>query len=502
MKKEIRDILKEYSVPILFLTIYLLFPTNNSVTDGWGYAEEIKHGYNLFRPHHLFYNVFGYLLINLFKTFGLYPDVLSFMIIINSIIGFLILVILNAILKNLNLLSKNKNIFLSQKNFWLLFVGSSFGFWRFTTENEVYLIPILLSLISIYYFLKYLKDNKSKNLILVSIFACLAPLFHQLHIFWWISIAIGIAFTYKKKKHLTYFILISLTIPISYFFTIIFVENQSLTFINIKNFIFREYIFGGADTTLDYRNLLLSPISFLRSFYQIHGNIQLLVKAFPWLYILGSISLLLLFWGVFQIKNIKIVYNKNKNIFLLINILSFTLILLFSIFSHGNAEFMVALLPLIPLISIMVFQIPTKAVALIATSMFIWNFSFAIIPNNRLDYNNDKKVVEFIEANPTAVYILTEKNIIANQFYYKNGYSIEDRLFQASENIDYQKLFFLQKDSVTIYSDAFSKTTPLSRATITNKFNKGDKIEIIEKGKTPIESFYGSFTLDKVKFIE
>lgn len=60
--------LKKWGLPFFFLLVYLLFPTNNSTVDGWGYAEEIKYGYNLFRSHHLLYNALGFVLL---KALGL-----------------------------------------------------------------------------------------------------------------------------------------------------------------------------------------------------------------------------------------------------------------------------------------------------------------------------------------------------------------------------------------------------------------------------------------------
>lgn len=498
----ISKFLQKHKVPVFFLFLYLLFPTNNSSIDGWGYAEEIKNGYNLFRAHHLFYNIFGYILISAINFIGFHPDILAFMKITNAITGFFALIMLNSILKNLSFVFKNPDSVQINNNLWLFFVGSSFGFWRFTIENEVYIIPILLSLIATYYFISFLKENNNKYILYTSFFASLAPLFHQIHIFWWIAIFVGIAIHTKKWNNIFSFIAISLIIPTSYFLVILFIENQNLTLNNITNFILSEYISGNADTTLDYRNFLLSPISFIRSFYQVHGNILLFLKHFPALYIFVTASLLLALKSLFYLKKIKVKPNRSNDILLIVTSLAFILHLLFAIFSHGNAEFMVVLIPLLVIIIEQLFTIPRKVLISIALSMFIWNMSLAIIPNNRLNFNNEIEVAKYIKENSNSIYLLNEKNIVENIFYYKYGYSIEDSIFQLSNKLDYQQLASFQNDSLTIYSDAFSKNRPLSRATIINGFEIDNKIKIVEKGNLVIESFYGNYTLDKIKIME
>ena len=56
--------MKKYILIIIsgIILFYLLFPTNNSTLDAYGYAASIKYGFDLFKPHHLFYNVFLYVI--------------------------------------------------------------------------------------------------------------------------------------------------------------------------------------------------------------------------------------------------------------------------------------------------------------------------------------------------------------------------------------------------------------------------------------------------------
>lgn len=85
--------LKKWGLPFFFLLIYLLFPTNNSTVDGWGYAEEIKYGYNLFRSHHLLYNALGFVLLKALGLVGINADVLAFMKVLNAVAAFGILLV-------------------------------------------------------------------------------------------------------------------------------------------------------------------------------------------------------------------------------------------------------------------------------------------------------------------------------------------------------------------------------------------------------------------------
>src|SRR5690349_13241780 len=128
-----------YLVLLFFMLLYLLFPTANSTLDAWYYAACVKHGKDLFLPHHLLYNAFGYLLHKAVQLTGFSPDALAFLKVLNALFAVACLAVLNALLKQLHYTEM-------RRVGWLLVAGASFGVWRFATENEVYLLPILLCL--------------------------------------------------------------------------------------------------------------------------------------------------------------------------------------------------------------------------------------------------------------------------------------------------------------------------------------------------------------------
>lgn len=481
---------REYGLPLFFLLVYILFPAGNSTIDGWGYAEEIKYGYNLFRPHHLLYNAFGFMLIKTAHLFNLYPDVLSTLKVLNAVTATLILVTLGRILLKMQLTA-------GERNLWLFFAGSSFGVWRFATENEVYLLPILFSLAGSYCFLLFLHDNKAKNLALSSVFASLACLFHQLHIFWWLALLTGLLSKRTERRNILIYLSVAIIIPLTYMSVLFFYEKASLTAGNIASFVLHDYITGSAEASVDFRNLLLTPVSLFRTFFQFHGNILLLIRKFPWLYGILFTSVTLAVSSLYMFRKIRFRTNPLYNTFFKIHLLAFSLHLLFAFFAHGNAEFMVVLVVIIPLLINQLFLFSPRALLLISLSMFIWNFSFAIFPNYHFNFNNDEEVISFIRQHPEGLFILKEKNIIANRYYYETGIPVGDRIYGYPLEKHLSGLCALQADGIEIYSDLLSKKSPLSRASLLE--GKGDEhLEMIEEGIDRIPSFYGEFTIDKV----
>lgn len=482
----------KWGLPFFFLLLYVLFPTNNSTIDGWGYAEEIKYGYNLFRPHHLLYNALGYLLVKGMQSVGFYPDVLCSLKFLNALTAFGILLLLRKILCKMN-------VPLIYQNLWVFFVGSSFGFWRFATENEVYLIPILLSLAASFYFWLFMHKQKRSQLVFSSLFASLACLFHQLHIFWWLALLFGLFFKPKKKRSIAIYLSISLIVPLSYSVVLLFYEQESVTIVNMMTFVLREYYSGSAEATVEFKNFLLTPISLFRTFFQVHGNIVLLLKSAQWLYFFVVTSFVLVIVSFFQLKKIQYSNNATNYTWVKIHLIAFVLHLLFAFFSHGNAEFMVVLIVLVPIIISQIFIVPVRFMASLSLSMFLWNFSLAIFPNYRIDYNNDGALVSFIKEQPSAIYILSDRNTIANRYLYENGVSITPRLYSLPLNKEScAHLTSLQNEEVPIYTDVLTRKRPMSRSALLENSGNNELI-LIESAVKTIDSFYGGFNIDRIK---
>src|SRR5690606_7610998 len=70
----------------------------------------------------------------------------------------------------------------------------------------------------------------------------------------------------------------ALLVPISYMVVIKLYLNEELLFSNALHFIFYEFYNGGVNTNIGLNNFILTGISFIRTFFQVHGTLLYLVK--------------------------------------------------------------------------------------------------------------------------------------------------------------------------------------------------------------------------------
>ncbi len=77
---------------------------------------------------------------------------------------------------------------------WLLLAGSCFGVLRFATENETYIQPLLLALLASVAWAQSLQTEKNARrwLLLAGLLAALACLVHQLMVWWWLGLLLGL----------------------------------------------------------------------------------------------------------------------------------------------------------------------------------------------------------------------------------------------------------------------------------------------------------------------
>ena len=70
------------SLLVLFFIgiVYGLFPSVNNTNDAYMYAADIREGVDLFYPHHLLYNVLGYVCCQLFHI----HETLPFLCLLNA----------------------------------------------------------------------------------------------------------------------------------------------------------------------------------------------------------------------------------------------------------------------------------------------------------------------------------------------------------------------------------------------------------------------------------
>jgi len=408
----------EYIISFILLTIYLLFPTHNSTLDAYNYAVEIKWNRDLFSPHHLLYNPFGYILYHFLHLIGWHIATLPLMKIVNAVFAGLSLITLSKIL---NLLTTN----VSKITSLLFLTGSSFAVMRFATENETYIIPIFFSLIANFYLTKYL-CNQQKNyyIVLSGFFGATACLFHQIHFFWWLGILVSYLLFVKKNKIevLVYYISSAIIVPLAYLAVIKFYMHQNIKIENFIHFLFHDYYTGAVHTNVTSLNFILTIISLIRTFFQVHGSTFFILKKGGFYILPAIISLIGLAFSIYYFSRVKrsSLFTINYPFVFFSQLIIVTLQFCFAFYSVGNSEFMVMIPFLISIILVCFINLKTKAILAISIALFIWNFSYGIFPNYSYDYNGNKKLINYIKKYPGYYFILQNKENIECELFYQD----------------------------------------------------------------------------------
>lgn len=431
--------------------LYCLLPTQNANIDSWYYAACVKNTSQLINSHHLLYNAFGSIWTGFLSVF--YPNisVLSALNLMNACAATCSIICFYYILLQLHQ-SARTSMFLS------LLTGLCFGFIRFATDAETYILPILFSLISSYF---YFKPFKYSNLLISAIFSMLAVCTHQIHIWWSLALYIAVLYNYNYSKNAK--IIYSLVLfsgLVIYFLGYLFGSNAN----SFLDFILGEYQKGNATIQIGFQSLILTVINCFRTIFQVHGLMfHFTLKHFLMTLIVLSIELILL---ILIIKHYKTIFSGTKKSKLQLRqrlfIGTFILQLLFAFISSGNAEFM-AMLPFLAiayLASTYTIQIQ-KPFVLILLFIGIWNVYFGLVPYHFENITQTTKQVEYTEQNKEAYFLWGNKPLIENQLNYKHGF------YQTYGFITLKELDSCIAQGLTIYTDMGNTTTDFSRATIT-----------------------------------
>lgn len=466
---------------IAFLTlglVYLFLPTHNANIDSWYYAACVKHNTELWNSHHLLYNGFGRLWYLILQFFYPKIEAIAALNIMNSIAALVCLFVLKACLIKLNTEK--------QTAFWLtLLCGVSFGFMRFATDAETYILPLLFSLIATYYFINF---TNWKQLILASFFSCLAILFHQLHIWWGLAFIISLLLQKPLNiKNILRFSSVFILVPIMYFF-IFKIAFSNITFLQ---FITGEYSKGNAGLEFSFKNILFTAINFFRSFMQIHGNILDFIPSDILFVLLLTIMVLLFYYLILKLKPWKTVL-KTTNPYKLLFVLAFTPHIIFAFLSSANAEFMVML----PLLFILYlgcsFQFTNlRFLKIIVFVLFIWNLGFGILPQRFLILNKMNQQVEITLNHPEAYFLWQNKPLVENIITYKKGFNLHHHYIDTRNEKFHLSVDSLIEANQSVFMDDL--VNPLGRRAdfYSDKYElnlKNYELKVI----TSYKSFYGN----------
>lgn len=482
--------------PALFFTvIYLAFPTINSSGDAMGYstASEIN-------SHHLLYDQ-----LIVFVNYTLnYSGVKTLMVmkIINACMAGLCLLILGKTLKSTG-----------QASIWVFLAGSVYGFMRYATENEVYIFPLFFGLLAGMWFIKFEFSKKFTHLIFGFAFLSIAVLFHQSYVFWYFAAGLVFFVTYFRRVKIW-------LIPVFFAIVIVMVHffaaavHQTSFYV----WIFKDVTKGLVDLSPGLNNFIITPINFMRTFFQIHGNIPLILNKFSWIYTFVFISVVsMVAFFYFIIKFRPVIRNEaptNKTI-ILISWIAFLFQFLFAWFSVGNAEFMV-MLPFLMITAIALsYKINEKPMIALSISLLVWNLTLGIVPSALLNYSANPQILKFIEKQNNLIFISENRVVFENYVLHLrdqsacirepenliNSHIILSKSPATHENV--QELTLLIDSAfrinIPVYTDCIRFPRVMNRETLL-KGNKNDlffnqfKTSIIDSFST----FYGNIYIHRL----
>lgn len=448
-----------YFVILLFALLYLLFPVQTSSVDAHGYANYIKSGEGLFSSHHLLYNLLGFVWVKWVSFFGA-NDVLAAMKALNAILSGLSLAIIYIIFSEQGF-SRSKSLA------WITFIGSSWGIMRFATENETYIVPIFLSLVGSLFLLRYNRSHRIKNLLLSGLFTALACLFHQIHFFWWLAFVVAL-FVKDGFKRAVIFVLPAFIVPLVYLL-VIGLENGGIPSLeDVFRFVFRDYMAGTASVGFSLMSVVMSGISLIRTFIQVHGYMLMLVKANLWLLGFVALALLLGFQSIRHLRGTSIDFKILGSGFILAHLLALFFQLFFAFLSHGNSEFMVMLPVLFAIVLSGISKNDTRLIGYAALGMFVWNLSFGLMPLHFMPLDGSQIVVNQIVSNQSSFAWVFNKPHIENQVEYvsnKKANCIEG-FVGVDKDYFYGKTDSLLSMDVSVYTDCYKRPKTLSRENI------------------------------------
>jgi hypothetical protein len=378
--------------------LYLLLPTINPSLDAWGYAADIRWNGELWSAHHLLYNAWGRLWTLRYGT----EDVMGMMQADNALFAAGTLWLLRGLLLRIQPAFTTAGI---------LMAGAAFGFMRFAVENETYILPLFLGVLA----LSLDKQRKWHTELALVLALALAMLFHQSYIFWYLAfILYRLRITAWRSA---IFPALALPLVAGVYWVVAYSKGLSL-----PAFVLHDVYDGGVATSLSWKNFLLTPVSFLRSFVQVHGYI-----AWSWQHDGMALRLLYVAFGIGLLwSGLRWLQSFSKPIKALHPLGFFALTaallhLLFAFYSEGNAEFMV-MLPLLGVLCLAVWNLvsPARTVVL-SVFLLCWNLLTGIGPAHFRDFYGHNVLLSRLVNHPNTRLVSEEPVLLRNMLQYQLG---------------------------------------------------------------------------------
>ncbi len=455
-----------------FLTVLcLLLPTRNATGDAWYYAACARWGQELWQPHHLLYNGIGHVWLRLVGATGAAPAGLAALRWLQQ---------LNALAAGAGLLALGRLLRragtpAAAVPAWLLLVGSCFGVLRFATENEAYILPLLLALLASLAWARAIAapTPRYRELLLAGLLAAGACLVHQLMVWWWLGLLLGLRpwrGSAARWAALRYG-LPALVVPLAY--ALAAPGGMS----GAVRFALHDYLVGGAQIEVGWRSLVLTAISLVRTVGQVHGSLLPLLGRWPGLLSgVAAGSLALGIYGLlgWQWKPVGAEVDTKARTVRRTHALIGSLHLGFAAQAAGNAEFMV-MLPALTAVALAggpLVAWSRHRIAALGVALLTWNLAFGLLPAHLLDYTGTGPALRArVLRQPGAWFLLRDPNLLRNHLHYYTGRPVAAPRIVGLAGQDSAALRawltarLAAGDSV--YTDALASPLPFDRARLT-----------------------------------
>lgn len=409
-----------YAVVAALTALALLLPTANPTLDAWYYAACVRWRHDLLLPHHLLYNPLGVVWVAALPG---NPDGIAALTAGNALLYGGILLALRPVLRAAG--APENSLWA-----WLLMVGGTFGMLRFATENEVYLAPILVSLLASGAWGRWVAGRGDAWLVAAGVLAASGCLLLQMHFWWWLALGIGTwwgrPITRLRWRAAVLYGLPALLVPLGYALAAHH-EGFPLAPKGLIDFIFHDYVVSGATPTPGVKTFIFTAINLVRTLVQVHGSTGVLLVRWPALAVVPVAAAALL-WRAWRargggnssspagapasaaIRRIRLAHGW-----------AFGLHAVFAAVNDGNAEFMVMLPVLGAVLAAGWGRWQPQAVAHLGAALLLWNLAFGLLPNRLLTLNASAALAARIRAEPTAHWLLTDQHLTENRLTYQTG---------------------------------------------------------------------------------
>lgn len=385
-------------VAFLLGVLYLLSASLNPSGDSLAYAADAMDGAAAVYPHHLLYGPLCHALVHLLPAM----DALRLLQAMNALLGVGCLLLLGRIVLAVAECE-------SAASSAVLLCGSCFGFMRFATDNEVYLLWVFFALMTVWYVLRFLDEGRVRYLLALSAAASLACLSHQLGILIWAPTLV-LLFARRQFRSVVVYLAVSLSVPLTYV-----AFNGGVA--GLMGFVLHDYVSGTAQGPVLSQVLLLTPISVVRTFVQVHASTLAFMHAHVVLF--AALAAVLVIAVVVAVVALFPIRRRAADRGFAWYCASIALLVLaFAAYSNGNAEFMVLLPFMLMIVLCQVVQV-RKSLLYASAGLLMWNLVFGLSMQRRPDLTTDSALVEFVHDHSQFGYDLADPVPIENLYHYR-----------------------------------------------------------------------------------